>query len=109
MLFIFIMPFQPKTHKQPSAFAKASYQNSYDDKRLSSSARGYDNSWRVVRKQHLTNSPLCELCLKEGRYVPGQDIHHKVKLRDRPDLRDDSTNLQTLCHSCHSTLTAEGQ
>lgn len=109
MLFIFIMPFQPKTHKQPSAFAKASYQNSYDDKRLSSSARGYDNSWRVVRKQHLTNSPLCIDCLKDKRFEPATEVHHIKKLADNKHLRDDSNNLMSLCKSCHSKHTAAGE
>ena len=38
-----------------------------------------------------------------------QDVHHIIKLADRPELRDDATNLMSLCHSCHSKRTAAGE
>ena len=96
------MPYQPKTHKISRLKVKK------EDNRPNSGERGYDNSWRKVRNYHLLNNPLCEICLLDGKYVSGQDVHHKIKLKDRPDLRDDPNNLQTLCHSCHSRLTAQG-
>lgn len=71
--------------------------------------RGYDSSWRIVRKEHLQYNPLCLDCLKEGRYVPGQEVHHIIKLADHPELRDVSGNLMTLCKSCHSKRTQNGE
>lgn len=102
------MPFQPKRNKIPSIYSNSAKNKLYDKNRPNSYQRGYDNSWKVVRKYHLENNPLCELCLKDGLYTAGQEVHHKIKLKDRPDLRDDPSNLQTLCKSCHSKLTAQG-
>ena len=95
------MPWLPKTNKIDKA--------KIAENRPSSSKRGYDSSWRMVRLQHLLNNPLCDMCLKEHKFVQGQDVHHKTKLRVRPDLRDEPSNLQSLCHSCHSKITAKGQ
>ena len=95
------MPTHPKTNKISKL--------KQSENRPSSNIRGYDSSWRVVRKYHLDNNPLCHDCLTMKRYTPGQDIHHKIKLKDRPDLRDDPNNLMTLCHSCHSVRTAKGE
>lgn len=103
------MPYQPKTHKKPNSFAKKSYQVAYDATRGTSNQRGYDNSWRTVRMQHLLNHPLCEDCLKNKKYEPATDVHHIKKLADNKNLRDVSENLMSLCHSCHSVRTANGE
>jgi 5-methylcytosine-specific restriction protein A len=97
------MPYQPKTHKISRLKVKK------EDNRPNSGERGYDNSWRKVRNYHLLGKPLCEDCLKENRYESATDVHHKIKLADRPDLRDDPNNLMSLCHSCHSKRTAQGE
>ena len=91
------MPYLP----QNNIIKKTIRRNSYD--------RGYDNSWKIVRKHHLQNEPLCRDCLAIGKYVPGKDIHHIIKLKERPDLRDDTINLMTLCKRCHSIRTAAGE
>jgi len=71
--------------------------------------RGYDSSWRMVRQCHLENSPLCHDCLSNGVYTEASDVHHLIKLAERPDLRDVSSNLMSLCHSCHSIRTGKGE
>lgn len=97
------MPYLPKTNKiHRLRVVKA-------DNRLSSSQRGYDSSWRMVRQQHIEDNPLCYDCLAQGIYTEGRDVHHLIKLADRPDLRDVASNLMTLCHSCHSIRTAKGE
>ena len=103
------MPKLPKTNKISSNIRSKQYKTDYDDKRESAYKRGYDNAWRVIRIQHLQNHPLCFDCLKNGRYTPSEEVHHIIKLRDRPDLRDDPNNLMSLCKSCHSRRTADGQ
>ena len=97
------MPNQPKTHKPSKLKIKII------DDRPPSSQRGYNSSWRTVRATHLLERPLCEDCLKLGLYVEGREIHHIKKLKDYPELRDVSSNLMTLCKSCHSRRTAQGQ
>lgn len=48
---------------------------------------------------------LCERCLARGLYVPGDEVHHKIRLT--PDnVRDPSValnwdNLELLCKECH--------
>lgn len=97
------MPFHPKTNKISKLKIKIV------DDRPSAYRRGYDSSWRLVRHQHLQNNPICLDCLKEGRYTPGQEVHHILKLVDNPELRDVGSNLMTLCKSCHSKRTARGE
>ena len=95
------MPHLPKTNTISKLKVRETRLNSY--------RRGYNSAWKVVRQQHMADHPLCEDCLKEGKYVPMQDVHHIIKLADRPDLRDDATNLMSLCHSCHSKRTKAGE
>ena len=45
---------------------------------------------------------LCEECKKAGRYVPAQEVHHRVPVREDWDRRLDITNLECLCTSCHN-------
>lgn len=103
------MPWQPKRNKIPSIYSNSAKNKLYDKNRPNSYQRGYDSSWKVVRKYHLENNPLCNDCLKEGRYVGGNEIHHIKKLAEFPHLRDDPNNLMTLCKSCHSKRTAAGE
>ena len=58
--------------------------------------RGYDSTWRAVRKEFLLAHPLC-LCGK-----PAQMVHHVKAIADGGE-RLDSLNLQALCWSCHAT------
>jgi 5-methylcytosine-specific restriction protein A len=102
------MPHLPQRHKPDTKSAQHERRTRYDATRPSASKRGYDNSWRTVRKQHLTQYPLCEECLAVGRYISATDVHHKIKLRDAPHLRDNAANLMSLCHACHSKITAKG-
>ena len=45
---------------------------------------------------------LCAVCLDEGRLIcDGLETHHIVKLRDRPDLLLEDSNLICLCADCH--------
>jgi 5-methylcytosine-specific restriction protein A len=98
------MPNHPKTNKISRLNTPKKPEN-----RPNASERGYDNSWRKVRKYHLLHNPLCEDCVKQGLYIPGQDVHHIKKVSEHPHLRDDPDNLMTLCHSCHSIRTAKGE
>jgi 5-methylcytosine-specific restriction protein A len=61
-----------------------------------------DRSERAKRRRlHLLRtSPLCTECLKAGRAVAATELDHVIPLRDGG--RDDETNLQGLCHQCHT-------
>ena len=46
--------------------------------------------------------PLCEMCLKEGRLTPVEEVHHIVPLSQGGTHRND--NLMSLCQSCHTKI-----
>jgi len=62
----------------------------------------YRSDWRKVRIAYLSTRPLCEECMKEGRYVPAEHVHHIVEVRDGGG--NDYENLCSLCKSCHSSI-----
>ena len=65
----------------------------------------YGSAWRKVRKAYAEQHPLCEECLKAGRYVPVEHVHHKTPLAEGGT--NDFSNLMSLCKSCHSKIHAE--
>jgi hypothetical protein len=48
-------------------------------------------------------------CEAEGRAGAATDVHHKQKLRDRPDLKYEESNLVALCSEHHDKRTAKGE
>lgn len=60
------------------------------------------HKWRKLRAYILHESPLCEHCAEQGLTVPATDVDHK----DGNPGNNSMANLQSLCHSCHSTKTA---
>ena len=73
----------------------------------SAAARGYGHAWQVARKKFLEAHPLCEECLKHGRYVRATDVDHVIAHRGNQELFWDASNWRALCHSCHSKKTAK--
>lgn len=77
--------------------------------RKTSCQRGYDRHWQRVRDQKLNDEPCCFDCLSNGGVTEAKEVHHKVKISKRPDLRLEPSNLMSLCKSCHSIRTAKGE
>ena len=71
----------------------------------SAASRGYGSRWNKARKMYLAAHPLCEQCLKEGRYVAVEEVHHIVPLADGGS--NDESNLMSLCRSCHEKIHRE--
>lgn len=67
--------------------------------------RKYDlREWRDgVRKRQLEREPLCRHCKANGLLVPATDVDHI----DGDKWNDMPSNLQSLCHPCHSIKTAK--
>lgn len=72
-------------------------------------ARAFYNSkeWKKCRKGYIKSvGGLCERCLAKGKYVPGEEVHHKIPLTqeniDDPNVTLNWDNLELLCSSCHS-------
>lgn len=77
------------------------------ERRGSAAARGYDARWRKLRRLHLNREPLCRHCLLIDRVTPATDVDHITPHTGHGDpLLYDPDNLRSLCHSCHSRVTA---
>lgn len=64
--------------------------------------------WLRLRKQHLSKSPLCVFCEREGRTVPATVVDHIVPHKGDERLFFNANNLQSLCKAHHdSTKAAE--
>ncbi len=72
-------------------------------------AKKFYNSkqWKKCRELYRQSvNGLCERCLKKGKYVLGDEVHHKKHLSpdniNNPDVTLSFNNLELLCASCHS-------
>ncbi len=66
--------------------------------------RLYDRRWQRIRRMHLAKNPWCAECLRGGLYVPAVDVHHVTPHRGSRQIFMTS-ELESLCHSCHSKTT----
>jgi 5-methylcytosine-specific restriction enzyme A len=57
---------------------------------------------------YLREHPLCVHCEAEGVVRLAEELHHIIKLRVRPDLKFEETNILGLCHEHHAALTTQG-
>ncbi len=71
------------------------------DNRPSAAARGYGSAWQRLRLAFLYAHPICQECER----APANHVDHIVPRERGGSDHDD--NLQALCHSCHSALTAK--
>jgi 5-methylcytosine-specific restriction enzyme A len=61
--------------------------------------QGYDSAWQRIRAAVLRHYPYCVECGAKAT-----DVDHVLPKTQGGS--DDSTNLQPLCHACHSRKTA---
>lgn len=54
------------------------------------------------RVRYIMEHPLCECCLKEGKAVEAEEVHHILPL-SRGGTHD-TNNLMSLCRSCHTKI-----
>lgn len=73
--------------------------------RGTSAQRGYDYRWQKIRALHLQEFPLCAdpFNVHDGAPPLATDVDHIQRKRDGGT--NDPSNLQSLCHSCHSRKT----
>ena len=67
-----------------------------------------DKRWKLLRAQVFRRANgLCELCLKEGIYTPGVDVHHIRPVEQAKSVQEmermayNPANCQLLCVPCH--------
>ena len=61
--------------------------------------------WRRCRVAYAKKTIWCERCAARGLTVPGEEVHHKVRLTPA-NIKDPSValnwdNLELLCKECH--------
>jgi 5-methylcytosine-specific restriction protein A len=80
----------------------------FDRQRPTASDRGYlSPAWRELRARKLRKDPLCSQCLQRGTLVHATNVDH-VQAHTGPSdpLFWQWSNLDSLCHQCHSRKTA---
>ena len=65
----------------------------------------YGRAWKRIRDRYAAQHPLCEQCLKEGRYTPVEEVHHILPISKGGT--HDEENLMSLCQSCHTRIHRE--
>ena len=85
------------THKKQEAREYNTY------RRDPESNKKYGRRWKQIRARVIQENPLCEECLKDGRYTPAEQVHHVKPLSEGGT--HDAGNLMALCSSCHSGIT----
>lgn len=108
------MPQAPKTLCHCGGFktnGKCNRCNTYRGKhQQTTKERGYGHDWRKFREMMLANGEaICRDCQAEGLVTPSVELHHKIKIRDRPDLRLEPTNVMGLCLRHHQIRSARGE
>lgn len=58
-------------------------------------------AWQRLRAMVLAERPLCAHCFERGQIVPATDVDHA----DGDPSNNLRSNLQSLCHACHSAKT----
>jgi 5-methylcytosine-specific restriction endonuclease McrA len=77
-----------------------------DLRRGSRQERGYSSDWEKVATEFRKANPLCAECLRKDRVTVADLVDHVLPLRDFPDLRLETSNLQSLCSKHHALKTA---
>lgn len=86
---------------------KKQEQKQYDERRGSSTERGYDARWRRYRLMYLRRNPLCVMCEDEGKLTPATVVDHITPHKGNYELFWDETNHQSLCAHHHNVKTAK--
>lgn len=84
----------------------ATQRKKQDDRRGTSTDRGYGSRWSRYRKAFLSQHPLCVKCNQEGALVPATVVDHITPHRGDYALMWDENNHQAMCAECHNRKTA---
>lgn len=61
-------------------------------------------SWRRLRLEVLQRDHyLCQRCGRRAATV----VHHIIPVKERPDLKRELSNLESVCDACHNALHPE--
>ena len=92
---------QPAPHGQGKcATHHTEYARTIDKRRPNARQRGYDSRWRATRAAYLHSHPHCVQC-----GAPATDVDHIDGAGPLSPRGHDWSNLQALCHRCHTAKT----
>lgn len=78
----------------------------YDERRGTSTERGYGTAWRQYRAAYLREHPWCVHCEQQDRLEPARVVDHVDAHKGDQLLFWAPANHQSLCISCHNRKTA---
>ena len=88
----------PKGYVCKVGVRKKRYKYTYEESKLRSKGVWTEKSKQIREDANY----MCEVCKDKGIYnYRDVSVHHIEKLRDRPDLLIEDTNLICLCKDCH--------
>ena len=107
-------PLRPCLHPGCTTLVRSGYCDKHrppESTRRSAKSQSYRRwySLRIwtdeLRPQQLAREPFCRDCARRGLRVYATDVDHVVPHDGDWSKFVDETNLQSLCHSCHSAKT----
>ncbi|MGY3750999.1 HNH endonuclease [Vagococcus acidifermentans] len=68
----------------------------------------HGRKWKKLSKLYRLNNPICVHCERRNIIRKVDVVDHKIPIKSQEGWkkRYDENNLQSLCHSCHNTKTA---
>ena len=105
------MPTRPKTFRPAGTPKPQERRRQFDKVRTETQEwrKWYcSKRWKDIKDYIWRHSPKCAECERQGFVTPGTDLDHIIPHRGDKVLFWDKTNLQVLCHSCHSKKTGKG-
>ena len=91
------------TDKQFCKEHEAAARRNYDKyERAPNVNKTYGRAWKRIRDRYVEGHPMCEMCQKEGRFAPAEEVHHKIPISKGGT--HDRGNLMSLCKSCHTKI-----
>jgi 5-methylcytosine-specific restriction protein A len=104
----------PRANAERSAAAREQQRKQYESSPERVADRRFYSSttWREFRARYLAKNPLCVHCERAGRLVAAKHVHHRTPRKTLVATRGwkaafDVSELEGLCHSCHSTEEAK--
>lgn len=108
-------PLRPCRHAGCCELTKTGYCAAHMPKRSGGERSAEAKAWHrlynlpqwteELRPAQLLRQPWCEECAKRGQRVRATDVDHIRDHKGNLELFADANNLQSLCHSCHSSKT----
>ena len=103
------MPWKAKVHlAEQRQAARQQSRKQYDQDNYDKRKWYMQAAWRNCRRAFLSDpdNALCAHCKERGVIRPAVDVHHVKGRIEHPELAYDHSNMQGLCHACHSRVTA---